>query len=666
MSDKKPIGGHFVSPFSTPKSYEAPTFKGFIGVPRNNIHVPGWGQPYKDAQGNPITPGTFGGPNQAAMVDKKKGVWKIRRHKNAQKYGEISWRGPKKSNKEDAKRYIISYHGPMTRHFATDSFVYGADSKHRNVYMEGGLIGVAPGPVLGACLKSISNKMYLIVVCRTDEGERVLRRVAGGPVYGDDEKALAKLAQFASQEYKEGWVLVGVVTIDPEYRNPKTPWFFNESGTEAQCIRYKMKECIVNGETKEEQAGDRFKLVISDATVSMVPMGNSEPFQFEEKGNLTDKGMWTSPPDSQGYPHKWQEFNLEVIATCEGEQVVAVDYEGDTEILVKVVIDVYYRMNQDYMCGKDEDLYQGIPFNQPPYYRNWINNPLGYRYSNPLGLGVDPKATVGNHTASCWWAGHAWTYLSFRKGSTEYRINLEVASTQTQTEFMELPPNPTDHTIFLRFYEMQYIRHLDVRAGGLICTRLEQFEDWPMQGTMNTSAHETYDTNFSDSSVVAILKGEKVQKKLRPTYHHRLNWHPDASAEATWEIITGHTRFVEPGWVQGPWTWAATSWIGARPKNNDPDSTEPWAQGKIGNLPVNCWFPREVPLYRKSWYGMEVLYHDKNTESASFCQREDKTFILSGELPHPDTGEPTNFLVTSPEEIKAAIDGPVYFPIGEL
>ena len=117
---------------------------------------------------------------------------------------------------------------------------------------------------------------------------------------------------------------------------------------------------------------------------------------------------------------------------------------------------------------------------------------------------------------------------------------------------------------------------------------------------------------------------------------------------------------------ESPWTWAATSWIGARPKNNDPDSTEPWAQGKIGNLPVNCWFPREVPLYRKSWYGMEVLYHDKNTESASFCQREDKTFILSGELPHPDTGEPTNFLVTSPEEIKAAIDGPVYFPIGEL
>ena len=63
---------------------------------------------------------------------------------------------------------------------------------------------------------------------------------------------------------------------------------------------------------------------------------------------------------------------------------------------------------------------------------------------------------------------------------------------------------------------------------------------------------------------------------------------------------------------------------------------------------------------------MDVLYHDKNTESASFCQMEDKTFILSGELPDPDTGEPTSFLITEPEEIKSAIDGPVYFPIGEL
>lgn len=661
MSDKNPVGGNLVSPFSTPLKYEAPTVKGFIGVPRNNIHTPGWGQPYKDASGNPITPGTFGGPGQAAMVYKEKGSWKLRRHKNIQRYGEISWRGPKKSDKPDAKRFIISYHGPMTRHFPTDSFVYGSDSRHRNVYMEGGLIGVAPGPVLGACLKSISNKRYLIVVCLSDAGEVVLRRAAGGPVYGDNEKALEKLAQFASADYKEGWVTVGTVNIDPEYLRPKTPWFFNESGTEAQCIRQKIKQGVANGEPLDEMAGDRFKIVI-DAGVSLIALGNRPAFQFEEKGVLTDKGMWTSPPDSQGYPHKWHEYNLNVQATCSGEQIVAVDYEGDTEILVRVVIDVQYDMNQDYMRGQDEDLYEGIPLNQPPAYRNWIDNPPGYRYSNPLGLGVDPTETVGNHEAECWWGGWAWTYLAFTKNGTEYRINLEIASTQTQTEYLELPPNPTDHSIFLRFYEVQYVRFLDVRAGGLICTRLESYEDWPRQGTMNTSAHETYDTDFSDRSVELIMEGDKVQKKLRPTYHLRLNWNPDASPSVTWDVITGHDRVDEVGWNTNPWSWTANTWIGARPKNN----YEVGYNGKIGNLPVNCWFPKEVPFYRDSWYGMDVLYHDKNTESASFCQMEDKTFILSGELPDPDTGEPTSFLITEPEEIKSAIDGPVYFPIGEL
>ena len=45
MSTKtlKPVAGHLLGPFSTPKTYYAPKYKGFMGVPRNNIHVPGWG-----------------------------------------------------------------------------------------------------------------------------------------------------------------------------------------------------------------------------------------------------------------------------------------------------------------------------------------------------------------------------------------------------------------------------------------------------------------------------------------------------------------------------------------------------------------------------------------------------------------------------------------------
>lgn len=655
----KVIAGHLVSPFSTPVTYFAPEYKGFIGVPRNNIHVPGWGEPYKDAKGKAITPGTLGGPGQAALVRKEKGKWKSKRHKQAQRFGEISWRGHlRDATKPSAGKYLISYHGPMTRHFATPSFVYGSDSKHRNVYMSGGMIGIAPGPVLGGCLQTISKKMYLTVVCIRDGVETVLRRTISGPVYSDKEEELKKLADFASEAFPDGWRTVGTVTVDPTYSAAKTPWFFNASGTEAQCIRHKMKEGQFDGNIREERAGDRFKLLLTGSSPSVMPLGNLPAYAFTETGTLTDKGMWTSPPDAEGYPHKWREFNLNVNATTTGAQIVAVDYDGDAEILVKVEIDVDYRMNQDYMEGKDVDLYEGIPLGDPPGYRNWLNNPPGFRYANPYALGFDPLVTVGNHMGECWWGGSAYTYMSFTRGGTEYRITLEIADTLTEEEYNGLPRDPANHIIFLRFYELQYVRFLDVRAGGLVATRLEVFEQWDGQKTSTKSVHETYDTDFGDNKVTGILEGKKVQTPMTPTYHPRLNRHPDYAMQGTWEIISGLGRSGTPGWTTGSWTWAATTWVGNRPDNND--------EAQLGNLPVNSWFPVESPLYRKSWYGLKIFYHEYNTESAAFCQREDKTFILSGELPHPDTGEPTNFLVTNPEEIGQVIDGPVYYPIGEM
>ncbi len=669
MSDKQPMSGNLVGPFSTITKYEEPVVDGFIGVPRSDINEPGWGQPLKDENGAPITPGTLGGPGQAAIVDKKKGTYRIRRSKTVQKFGEISWRGPKKSDKPDAKRRIISYHGPSTRHFVTASFSYGSDPKHRNVYMEGGLIGIAPGPVLGGCLKSISNKWYLLVVCLAPEGEIVLCRAAGAPVYSDDESKLAKLSQFAGETYKDGWVKSGIVSVDAEYRTPATPWFFNESGTEAQCIRQKTKEGVINGEPKEELAGDRFKLTFAGTAASLTPMGNLPAFEFEERGSIVNKGRWTSPPDNQGYPHVWDELSLQVFASCSGAQVVAVDYDGDEEILVKAEIQTSYGMYQDYMKGMDHELYSATPIGDPPTYRN--NNSGGTStswatYSNPNNLGIDPTATVGNHEGACWFSGSAQTFLSFKKGGTEYRISLEMSGTQTATQYAEMPPNPQDHTLFLRYYETQYVRFLDVRAGGLVCTSMEQFDEWVTQGTITKSACETYDTDFSDDKLETISEGQAVHEFMTATYHAKLNRNSYQRPDRMWDVVSGVGSGSEAGWSQEPWSWSATTWVGDRPTNNDADEDTINAEGKIGNLPIRSWFPRESPLYRKSWYGLKILYHDRNTESAAFCQREDKTFILSGALPHPDTGEPTSFLITHPKEMADVIDGPVYYPIGEL
>lgn len=666
MSD--PVCGNLGGPFSTPTKYEVPIIDGFIGVPRPSLAAPGWGEPYKTPEGVPITPGTPGGANAAATLMKKKkegATWKIRRAKRIQKYGEISWRGPKKTEKEDAKRYILTYHGPASRHFPT-VFAYGSDSKHKNVYMEGGLMGIAPGPVLGACLQTISGKRYLLVVCLADEGEIVLRRPAGAPVYGGDEDKMKELADFATEKKPNGWVRAGTVTIS-EYDRPQTPWFFNESGTEGQCIRVKEKDGTFNGDVKKEKAGDRFKLQTAGVSISTIAMGNLPAYKFKEWGKLTNNGMWLSPPDTQGYPHKWEEMNLNVNATVSGKQVVAVDYEGDKEILVYAVVDVDYRMNQDYMMGKDGDLYEGIPLGDPPGYRNWINNPVGYRYMNPLKLGVEPTATVGNHQGFMWFGGYAWTYLSFTLDGVEYRVSIEAAGTQTLEEYNDLPRNPENSNIFYRYYEIQYVRHLDVRAGGMIVTRLDKFEEFPYDEQASMSKEETVDDDFSDNKVWAYIEGDKEwQQEFYPLYHPRLNRTQDFKSEyadeytidATWEIVHGEGRPGTPGWTQDPWEWEATTWIGARPDNND--------TATIGNLPINSWFPKQSDTYRKSWYGLKLLRHELNQETASFCRREDKTYILSGELPHPNTGEPKAFIETKPDDLKDKIDGPVYYPIGEL
>lgn len=697
----KPVSGQWVGPFTTPLKFIRPEVKGFLGIPRDKVGEPGWGQPYKDVNGRPITPGTKGGPNQAASLSKKDNRWKRRRDKRIQQFGEISWRGKKKSDKADASRYILSFHGPASRHFPT-SFAYGSDSRHRNVYMEGGLVGVCPGPVLGACLQSISNKQYLIAVCQGEGGEMVLRRPLAPPVYSTKEQAIAALAEFATEDNPKGWKAIGTVTIT-EYDPPQTPWFFNESGTEAQCIRQKSKDGTFNGVTRAEKAGDRFKILVpGGASVSTVPLENDPPYKFKESGEVKYLGEWESPPYN-GYVHYWDEALLELHATCTGEQVVAVDYEGDAEVLVRAVVDVDHALYRDYMAGTDTSRHRP-GYTPDPAYENDNMTPLWARYANPYEIGIDPDKDYGNHEGKMWWGGHGtWVYLKFTVEGVEYRITIESSGLMTATDYNKLPPNPEDKTAFFRFYEIQYIRHLDVRAGGMVVTRLEKFEEMLDQETATKVAGETVDTNFADNEMDDILVGEEEHEALVAKYHKRLDWREYGSAsDFTWYLLMAsipgavggstfewwwdepwprddeeYKQYVGAGWwdiwntgyppgegpypqpwAPGPWEWEADTYIGARPKDND--------ECEIGNIPIFHIWPEQSELHRKGWYGLKLLFHDKHTESACYCLREDKTYILGGELPHPDTGDPTVILKTKPSDLAAKIDGATYYPIGEL
>ena len=751
--DKKPITGHLIGPFSMPVEYEVPEFRGFLGVPRPSVHADGWGEPYNVPGG---APGTKGGPNQAALLRKTKGTWKLKRYKKVQKVGDISWRGPlKDADKPKKGRYIISFHGPKSRHFASDAFSYGTSQNHRNVYMEGGLIGIAPGPVLGASLKLISDKKYLTVICMNEGKEQVLRREIDAPVYSNDPKDLDKLAKFADDTYKVGWRSLGVVTIDGDtYRQPQTPWFFNESGTEAQCIRQKEKDGTFNGATRKELAGDRFKVSVGEG-VSTTPLGNLPPYEFKESGEMLFLGEWQSPPHN-GYVHYWDEIRLEVKATCSGEQIVAVDYDGDTEVLVKAVIDVNHEIYRDYMKGTDTSKHRP-GYTPDPAYENDNSVSLDAWYKNPLKIGIDPDKTYGNHEGRLWWGGHGtFVYLSFTLKGVEYRVVLESSGIMTETDYNELPPNPQDKEAFFRYYEVQYLRHLDVRAEGFVATRLEKFHEMLKQETTSKTVEETVDIDLTDREVTVYLAGEEKQEKGKATHHKRVDWNMRTVEQGgegvcphyTWHLVSqglvaanpslsgsvklfswwtyepwsftmaggylGETspyvmpvvepddiykKYVGPGWWDdwntnsgpgvynhpwhqyanndaydmflpnsplsypqpwhpGPWEWTAQTYIGARPDDND--------NCEIGNLPIHFFWPYESELHKKGWYGLKLLAHDKHTDLASFCQREDKTFILGGELPHPDTDVLTPVLYSEPLSIASAVDDAVYYPIGEL
>ena len=638
---------NLLGPMSTPVSYTAPSSEGFIGVPRPMFGAPGWGAPLHDEDGKSLWPGTEGGPNSSAAIVKspKSDTWRARRSLSLQKFGAISWRGKKKKPEiPDSEKYILTYAGPTSRMLPT-SFTYGSSSEHRNICADGGIAGIAPGAVVGACLKLISETYYLYVVSYAAGVETVYRRVYSGPTFSDADEEMARMAAMRSTDHPGGWVALGAITIDSEYEGPRIPWFFNASGTEAQTMRRRTKEGTIDGASVEQLAYDRFKLTLGESSFSITNMGNEPPFEFSEDGQKMVLPLWVTTPFA-GYEHYWEEMRLSVSAYCTGRQVIGVDYDGDEEVLVYFEVDVLLKMHQDYMKGVDGDYYPSLP--DPPEYRN---DGIGDgRYGNPFELDVDPAATIGNHTGSIWFGGSVLNCVKFVSGGVEYRVVVESASTLTATEYAGMDYVSTDHDIFQRYYEVQYLRHLDVRAGGFVAAFAQSFKEYPQQQTASVETYEVHDTQLTDNLVNTYVEGDVLHQRFKATYHPALGEFPGISQEYKWNMVEG--------WSPAPWQWSATTYTGARPKTND-DAAK-------GNLPVNSWFPTQSAFYRNGWYGIDVIYHGKHQETVSFCHREDGTFILSGELPHPSSGEPTPVKVSHPEHLAGMHEGEVFYPLGEM
>ncbi len=636
-----------ISPFSRALTYEGPDNSGFLGTPRANQFAQPWGEPFEDAQGNAINPGTQGGPNFKAALQKTKGKWGKRQTKAVQDVGNISWYGKPLSTKPDARKMILSFNGPTSRHFL-EEFEYGTTVSHREVYREGGLVGVAPGPVLGASVQSIATGTppvptdFLNVVCLYNGQELLMRRPLKGPFYRANfgAQTFTRLSEFKSLINPDGWFTVGQITIPSEYERPRTPWFFNESGTEAQCIRIKEKQGLNRtGGFVPERAGDRFKITVGTSNVSLSPEGNEDPYEFSEKGTSTDLGIFNSPVDIYGFVHSWFEHRFELETTMSGKQVVAVDYIGDDEVLVYAEIDVSYRLTKDYMKGRDELI------GSPP---GTIQGPFDNRnsYSNPQELGADKlNFSVGDHLANTWYGGYSEMSLTFTVEGVEYVIPLEFTTGQTSDQYDGRPYTPPNRELFYREYIVQYVRFLDVRAGGMFAARIYKFKDFLSQQRKSETESETLDLNFSDNQTEVYLAGTE---KWVPSVINYVN--PLNNNSASWDEVRAYPST--------PWTWTTRSHIGSRPTDNNAD--------EVGKIRFQKWWPDNQPILYNAWYGLKLLYHDKFTTDCAFVHREDGSYIASGVFINHDTQALQEAMKSGPFSAQALTSGTIYHPMGEM
>jgi hypothetical protein len=354
------ILNNLISPYGIPLTYDAPLTKGFICFPHHNQSFPqGFGSPWKNAEtGATIFPGTPGGPMPNVLLYQSRRDWKWKRKvgPSVQGVGPIDWWGPVKKPEIPTIRYILSYWGPASRHFADGLFVYGSDPKHNEIYYEGRIAAIAPYPVTGACLQLVAGsttRRWIVAVVWTGTLERVVRielKTLYVATAITNETRLALKKMYDAEKAPDGWRFVADI-YGPDYANarPETPWFFNKSGTEARAIRRRQLLFDSGGGagSSEEIRNEQFRLVVDTTTGSESAAGNAvtnkeyapDAYVYNEDVKKHKEENWVSPPDSFGDTHLWEEQWCQILITQTGRQPIAVDFIEDTVVSCDLVID---------------------------------------------------------------------------------------------------------------------------------------------------------------------------------------------------------------------------------------------------------------------------------------------------------------------------------------
>lgn len=478
------------SPFGRIVSYEPIAFKGFILHPKSDEAPNGWTYtPGED--GAAEKPGAPGGGAPYRFIGKPPAAqWNCHHTPGTQFVGEIDWKGKQKSApRPHYGHYRLSYHGPASRHFASEAFTYGGDDSHNNIYCEGKCIAVAPYPVLGACLREVETEeskearisnpalpqikeWWVFVVCKQGGTDAIYkRRQTSGVLRGEytEEFRAASMKTYDEKTNPEGWVPIGFLTLtfgsqgtSCQLAQADTPWFFNESGTVAVCVR----RCSLTLDAGARVGSitrpgyNVHRIQLTEDGYTHTDLRNDGGFNYdivttvEEGPELVVDTKWPIE-SSPTLSHSWDTYRIDQRITCIGEYTVGVDFSRDTMLRLKVVVNYSRWHRQNMYYGTD-------PVPHPTTFQVAHSN-----HTDKLGDWYNYEGPQNGE-----WAGQTETWLKVNdKANLKFDTNdvhwLYRRLSGSFTEFSTGEPDPDDQALYFVWLMDVYPHHLDSRNGHL-------------------------------------------------------------------------------------------------------------------------------------------------------------------------------------------------------
>lgn len=514
-----------VSPFSQTVRYTAPDGKGVYFFPHTVANPAGWGEPRKTDDGKTIKPGTVGGPYPNALIYRDKDTWRASSSKYVQLSGNVTWWGNLiDENNLNKGRHVLSYFGPRLRYFPDASFSYGSAAEHNDIYYRGGYASVAPGPVLGACIRVINAADHttgavaphaFLIVAALLNGEVAFyrkrwdyRRISPDSLSTDARAKEMRLME--PKDNPDGWEYLGGYTRPDAttYYAQKTPWFFNRSGSQAAAIVMRKKEYNNGYETKTEDAFERVTAVVTDTSVSASNIGNETPFAYKEK--IFKEVFDYTSTDIEGHTHTWHEDHVRIMASLTGHQYVLCEFFGD---------DLYWG-RIDYNMQRLQEGYYTEGTDPTPYSVTYLGNPLnisnrglreGPRMLNYYKYGVLDTAYVpspGDHEFTLWIGSTSEIKLHYGTDANpeEHEILLHSYRTGTKDQWAGDPPSSDLSLYFWQHSTAYFLGMLDLRREVYLAAVHEDHGLWQDPNSTTASHHEEIDCRLSiDGSQTSVF-----------------------------------------------------------------------------------------------------------------------------------------------------------------